>query len=290
MRKVITFFEKIIYTLYGIIKILKDTRFFVKSDVHKRPGDSCYILGNGPSLSHEINSGNFQLMSANIFVVNHFGSSDLYEIIKPNFYVIADPGFYVDLLDLEEKQRVINLFAAMNEKTIWPLTLFVPFEGLKKMKEKFKENPNITVLGYNKVNTWKGFKWFDRWVYDHQWAVSSGLNVVMTALHLAMHCEFKKIYLLGVDHSWHKNMFIGDDNFLYLLDTHFYDDKNQKHIPVVIEKNNQIIPLKIHEQLGYLKKAFEVYHFIEDYAKYKRVKIFNCTSNSFIDAFERKKL
>jgi len=292
MGKVIGFFEKVIHTFCGIFKILKDTKFADTNKIQQKQGDSCYILGNGPSLNSEINSDNFNLITSNIFVVNHFGSSDLYDQIKPDFYLIADPGFYVDLLDLEEKQRVINLFIALNEKTTWHLTVFVPFEAKKFIQEKLKENSNISVVGYNIVNTWKGFKWFERWVYDNQWAIVSGLNVVMAALSLSIYMGFKKIYLFGVDHSWHQNLIVSDDNILCMYDPHFYDEKdgeNLKPIPITIEENNQIKILKMHELLRYFEKAFEVYHYIQDYAKSKNVKIINCTSNSFIDAFERKK-
>jgi len=288
MGKIILFFEKCIYTFYGAIKIVKSSRFRAKLKIQDTQGDVCCILGNGPSLNKDLSISNLCLDAKKIFAVNHFVDSELYEKLKPQFYVFADPGFYVDNINQQEQMKINNSFSNLKEKTTWPITIFAPFEGQKRIQNILKENQNISVVGYNNVNTWKGFKWFDRWVYDNQWAIFSGVNVLMAALSLSIKIGFKTIYLLGADHSWHKNLFVGDNNVLYWYDTHFYNE-HVTPTPVVVEEKNKVKDLKLHEWLGYVKKAFEVYHYIEDYAKYKKVKIINCTADSFIDAFERLK-
>ena len=57
---------------------------------------------------------------------------------------------------------------------------------------------------------------------------------------------------------------------LYWYDTHFYDN-NLTLTPVVVEENNKVKFLKLHELFTYFKKAFEVYYYIEDYTKYKNI-------------------
>ena len=293
MEKVILFFEKCIFTLYGLVKILMNTRFIQKKEIPKTKDEFCYILGTGPSLRKDFLERNVYVDIENLIAVNNFVCSEWYDKIKPKFYVLADPAYYVDNLDQQLQMNIHNLFVELKEKTNWPLILFVPFEGKKRIRELLKANGHISVVGYNKVNTWKGFKWFDRWVYNNQWAIVSGLNVVMAALSLSINMGFKKIYLFGVDHSWHKNLVMRDDNTLCWYYSHFYDEKDNENlelIPVYLEENNQIKCLKMHELLDSMGKAFQVYHFIENYAKHKKIKIYNCTSNSFIDAFERKDL
>ena len=288
MGKVILFFEKCLYTFYGVIKILRDSRFRTKLKKPATQGDVCCILGNGPSLNKDLSINNMCLDKKTVLVVNHFVDSALYETLKPAYYIFADPGFYVDNVDQQEQMKINHSFSNLKKKTTWPITIFVPFEGQKRIQNLLKENQHISVIGFNKVNTWKGFKWFDRWVYDNQWAIFSGINVVMAALSIAIQIGFKTIYLLGVDHSWHQNLVVGNNNVLYWYDKHFYNE-HVASTPVVVEEKNRIKHLKLHEWLGYIKKAFEVYHYIEDYAKYKKVKIINCTADSFIDAFERLK-
>jgi len=289
MNKIILLLEKCIYTFYGIIKIILKSKFQSGKIVLNSEQKDCYVLGNGPSLHKDIRESGLTFKSENLIVVNYFGCSDLYNKLKPHYYVFADSSFYVDNINQEDQLFINNFFMDLREKTTWPLLLFVPHEGQKRIQNLLKENKHITVTGYNKVNTWKGFKWFDRFVYNKQWATFSGINVAMVAIHLAIYAGFKRIYLLGVDHSWHKNIVVGDDNRLYVYDPHFYETEGLKPTPVAIKENNKIIYLKLHEWLGYLRKAFEVYHYIEDYAKYKKVKIINCTADSFIDAFERVK-
>ena len=287
-EKIIGFLIKSVYTLYGALKITRRTKFSAKRLLPKTKCESCYILGNGPSLNTDLNIV-LKIPSDDLFAVNHFGLSALYHTLKPKYYIITDPGFYgQDYVDEKEQERVNNLFIALKETTSWSLTFFTPLEAQGIFKKILNDNKNINVIGYNKVNTWKGFKWFDRWVYNNQWAIVSGVNVVMSAIHLAIGIGYKKINLLGVDHSWHKNTIIGNDNILYVCDSHFYDE-NPKLTPILIEEKGKIRPEKYHEQLGYLKKTFEAYHYIQDYAKYRDVKLLNCTSNSYIDAFERYK-
>ncbi|MDR0796583.1 MAG: DUF115 domain-containing protein, partial [Tannerella sp.] len=239
MKQIIRFFLKLAYTLYGLIKILAGTKFRAKKKILNANSEPYYILGNGPSLKNDISRFDLNLKSDNLMVVNDFAITELYTELKPEFYILADPAYYVENLKPNLQIIAQNLFVALHEKTNWPLSIFVPYEGLKKIQEKLKENEHITVLGYNKVNTWKGFKWFDRWMYHKQWAIISGLNVIMVALSLSISMGIKKIYLLGVDHDWFKNLVVGDDNLLYILDTHFYDDDNLKPVPLSIERNNQ---------------------------------------------------
>ena len=288
-KKIIDFFIKSVYTLNGALKIIRRTKFNAKRSLPKTDRGSCYILGNGPSLTTDINAC-LKNPSNDLFAVNHFGLSELYHTLKPKYYIIADPGFYGGYtLDAEEQERVNNLLIALKETTSWSLTFFTPFAAQQMFKEILKENKNIKVIGYNKVNTWKGFKWFDRWVYNHQWAITSGQNVIMLALFIAIQIGYKKINLLGVDHSWHKEIVVGDDNRCYIHDTHFYENRVNP-VPIYVEENKKIRYLKLHEQFEAIKKTFEAYHYIQDYAQYKKVIIYNCTNNSYIDAFERIKL
>jgi len=288
-EKIIGFLIKSVYTLYGALKITRRTKFSAKRLLPKTKCESCYILGNGPSLNTDLNIV-LKIPSDDLFAVNHFGLSALYQTLKPKYYIIADPGFYGGyVLDADEQARVDNLLITLKKTTCWPLTFITPFAAQGIFKELLKENKNINVVGFNKVNTWKGFKWFDRWVFNNQWAIVSGFNVIISAIHLAIAIGFKKIYLLGVDHSWHKNTIVGDDNKLYVCDVHFYDE-NPKLTPILVEEKGKIRSEKYHEQLSHLKKTFESYHYIQDYARDINVKILNCTSNSYIDAFERHKL
>ena len=282
------FFEKLFYTAISFLKILFFSK--VKPDILKlrEKKETCYILGNGPSLSKDLIDNSDCLKQSELVVVNFFAKSDLFQQLKPNYYVLADPAFFSDNHTKELCEKVINLFDELKHKTTWDLFLLIPYEGYKYIKSHLCSNSKIHIIGYNNASSKKTFFWFDKIVHDKQLAIFSGMNVVAVASYLALVAGFKEINLVGVDHSWFKNYTIGMDNMIYIDDSHFYDTTKKDAIPVnlINPKTNKVY--KLHELLMCDAIALETYHMIEKYAKYKNVKIYNRCSYSFIDAFERK--
>jgi hypothetical protein len=251
----------------------------------KSTAGSCYILGNGPSLSKDIEGKMEFLSKQTLFAVNFFAVSDLYEKLKPQYYVFADPVFLLKDIDEKTKVKVLNLIESLNEKTTWELTILVPYQGLG-IARNFRNNKSIKVVDYNIVGIRKGFNWFNKWIHDKQWATYGATNVVNVSVYISVFLDFKKIYLLGVDHSWHLYYVIGNDGLVYITDKHFYD-KEEPQLKLVPLDPGRSESYKLHELLGYSAMALETYHHIKDYALYKGVKIYNCCSDSFIDAYER---
>ena len=281
------FISRFCNTVISFIKILLFSKF--KPDILKlrEKKETCYILGNGPSLSKDLLDNSDCLKRSELIVVNFFAKSDLFQQLKPNYYVLADPAFFSDNHTKELCEKVINLFDEIKNKTTWDLFVMIPYEGYKYIKSHLCSNPNIHIIRYNKVSSRKSFLWFDRFIHNKQLAIFSGMNVVTVASYLAIVIGFKEINLIGVDHSCFKNYHIGKDNKIYLEDPHFYDDsKNLVLVELIDPKTKKIS--RLHELLLCDVIAFETYHMIEEYAQYKKVKIFNKCSSTYIDAFERK--
>ena len=112
-------FENFVYrlsnTVISFIKIIFSSRF--KSDISKlkTKKETCYILGNGPSLSKDLIDNSDCLKQSELIVVNFFAKSDSYQQLKPKFYVLADSGFYSDN-NAEYVQKNIELFNDINTK------------------------------------------------------------------------------------------------------------------------------------------------------------------------------
>jgi Protein of unknown function DUF115. len=282
-----SFVSRFCNTAISFIKILFSSKF--KSDIFriKTKKKTCYILGNGPSLSKDLIDNSDRLKLSELVVVNFFAKSDIYQQLKPRFYLLADSGFYSDN-NAEYVQKNIELFNDINTKTTWEIFLLIPYKGVKYITPYLCSNSNIHIIGYNNVSSKNTFFWFDKIVHDKQLAIFSGMNVVSVASYIAIIIGFKEINLLGVDHSWFKNYNIGDDNSIYINEEHFYENTKENIIPVVAinPKTNKIY--KLHELLMCEVVTFETYHMIEKYAQYKNVKIYNRCSYSYIDAFERK--
>jgi hypothetical protein len=99
--------------------------------------------------------------------------------------------------------------------------------------------------------------------------------------------RFSKIYIAGADHSWLTEIFVADDNTVYLTQRHFYDAQIARpDVMKKIGKNKR----KLHEILHKFMWSFKAYFDIDQYAKSRNVKIINITEKSFIDAFERMKI
>ena len=73
---------------------------------------------------------------------------------------------------------------------------------------------------------------------------------------------------------------------MYTKDSHFYEN-NVKHIPIVSDGTHLS---KIHEEFLSLYKAFKWHILLEEYSKYLGAKIYNASTKSYIDAYERIKI
>ena len=285
-------FENFVYrlsnTVISFIKIIFSSKF--KSDISKikTKKETCYVLGNGPSLNKDLLNNSDHLKQSELVVVNFFAKSDLYQQLKPQYYVLADSGFYSDNNAEDVQNKIVELFDVLKVKTTWDLFLLIPYNGLKYITPHLRSNANIHIVGYNNASSKNTFFWFDKIVHDKQLAIFSGMNVATVASYLSIVAGFKEINLIGVDHSYFKNYTVGNDNEIYINHNHFYGNTNNNIIPVnlINPKTKQLY--KLHELLMCDIVIFETYHMIEKYAQYRNVKIYNRCSSSFIDAFERK--
>ena len=60
---------------------------------------------------------------------------------------------------------------------------------------------------------------------ENGWGMPRPHNVLIPSIILSMRMGFKKIYLAGADHSWLKEIFVSEDNEVFLTQKHFYDEK-----------------------------------------------------------------
>ena len=120
-------------------------------------------------------------------------------------------------------------------------------------------------------------------------------NVLVGSLFLSIRMGYKEVYVYGADHSWLKDIFVAEDNMVYLSQKHFYDNQvdssdhyaGSNRRPMYSTDKNEV--RKLHEVLYKFTVTFKSYWELERYASKKAISINNCTPNSFIDAFSRIK-
>ena len=279
--------------------------------------DECVILGNGPSLKDSFDEDISFIKNKKKVCVNSFAESKYYAELKPEFYILADPLFWdkdyksifdsiskIDSLGENSSSETLgninaykklklvkdNLFKSLVEKTKWRLNLFVPLHSKpsKVFEDLATRNNNINVIYYSAIPINFKLSFFRHISYTLNIGMPTPQNVLIAAIFLALKINFKKIYLIGADHSWHEDLVLDENNILCLKDKHFYNQNEIKLTPLVGDIKNGTIT-KMHEQYYALYLTFRSHMFCESYSKKLNSLIANYSKKTYIDAYERKK-
>lgn len=228
-------------------------------DRHK--GKRCFVIGNGSSLSrldltklqHEI-----------VFVVNNFiKHAIISNYWQPNYYCIADSAHFKDehiassvLSSLQDRLNTTEfIFPLMSDGSINILDYVVDNKHLSKFKKFFclYRSP-----------------WDDDYdLYNHKIDFTSAVPSVMNSIQLpmmsALYMGCTEIYLLGADHDWLANSSRAVN--------HFYGETLYQ--PTYLSA------------LEHAVVNWKRYYGLAKTASMHNAKIYNATSGSFIDVFER---
>ena len=264
-------------SLKSIVKLaLKSS----KSTVSKvaSSDDSIIIMGNGPSLNDAIENSFDKLTTIPTLAVNFAANAPQFTQLRPRYYVLADPHFFVATDDVNVKKLMNNL-----SSIDWAMTLFVPFEA--KKRGFVIDNENVKVEYFNFLAV-EGFEWLENWAYASGRGMPRPRNVLIPSIMIAMKLGYGNIYVTGADHSWTKTLLVNERNEVVSIQPHFYkeDEQEQKRIKV------DYLKYPLHQIIYSFYVAFKAYHKIQRYALHRGVKVYNSTPESFIDAFPRKSL
>lgn len=291
LKSIIKFFLKIVYkfifSFFSILKILIFSKYNIKLRSVKDYG-KCYILGNGPSLKNDLDNNLEFFLDKKIFVVNNFATSNYYNIIKPKYYVFADPAYWSAIENSTVVKNCRRTLEIIRDNTIWEMIVFVPPNALNNsiLKDILKENKYIKIVDFNTTTiSMKGFNNVNYFLFEKNLAAPPIQNVLISSIFISINMGFSEINILGSDHSWTKELFVNDKNQVCTVDHHFYDN-NKVNYNIFTRIDGSVY--KMHEILRDYALMFEGYHKLREYGDYLKVRINNATENSFIDAFERK--
>lgn len=273
-----------IHTIRTVIRVLRRSKFSAPLPSTAVSGNVCFILGNGPSLRLDLSAGCEFLNSSDVFCVNQFAESDLYAAIKPRYYVLADPSYWVIDESESNKELRSRLIQCMQERTTWSLSLIVPHEGKTFFESEFKDYKNINVFFYNNVPLIGMAKALYK-LYSMGWGCPQAQNVLIPTIILAMRIGYKKVVVLGADHSWHETLTLNEMNQVCFKDQHFYN-QDARTVPFLTGGSVQRA-FTMPAIFFAFAKMFEGYWKVADYAKYLGVEIYNASSKTYIDAFPR---
>lgn len=282
------FIEQWVQTFLSLVKIMLMSSLRRKKFTSTSHNQKCIILGNGPSLSNTIQEHLNELQSSDTFGVNFFWKSEYYEQIKPKFYVIVSTNYWAKgKIDANEEGRR-QTFDGIASKTNWEMTLVVPSIARKSYdwKVSLSKNKNIKIE-YINITPIEGFPLFVNWALRQNFGLPRPHNVLIPSIKVAIDLNYREIFIVGADHSWLKDIYVGNDNKVYLSQKHFYDHNPAPEV-MYDGTSNRIRTLA--DMLMKFVYSFRSYFVLKSYAESKNIKIYNATPESFIDAFERKKL
>jgi hypothetical protein len=285
--------------------------FYLLFNLHRNKNfnvmEECVVLGNGPSLQRTFTDGLHFFDAKKIICVNNFSETEFFEKIKPEFYVLADPIYwekaydeFIDNFNNDKNIERSRYFEALSkiktgaikniiDKTTWAMELLVPLQSKSTgcFDEITKINKNITINYYSTFPIELNIQFIRHLFYRCNFGMPTPQNVLIPAIFLALNHGFKKIILVGADHSWHEELVIDGRNVLGTYDKHFYDANKQKKIIPLMKDINAGVTTKVHEQFYALYKVFKSHVLLNKYARYKRATIVNFSKVSWIDAYSR---
>lgn len=282
MEKCLRWLETLWQTFLSVVKILLQSKWNTSLPTQFSNNEELVILANGPSLNSTVQNSNDFICDKTLLAVNFAVTSPMFEQLKPELYLIADPLFWI----VPEKRE--QLFGTLAEKTTWEMTLFVPCRALKdKMWQPLiAKNQNIKLCIYNTTPI-EGFKGFCNFIFKRGHGVPRPHNVLIPSIAIGLRLPFKRIYLAGADHSWLPEVTVTDDNVVLMHQKHFYDQNKSKS---EIVKQENLKSARLHTILYHMYVAFKSYFVLKDFADTQDKEVINITPNSFIDAFKRMKV
>jgi len=241
-------------------------------------------MGTGPSLAAALEKYLRLLQEETTIAVNTFCLDAAYEAVKPDFYAFSDPVYSRADCGERAANKRYRVLRALKEQTRWPLhALFALYPGQVDLTSEFKH----TSISHHLVNIFPPFEvpWIRNYAYSTGFVQPLVKNVVGFAIMAAINMGFREIYVIGADHSLHREFYVGDDNHIYGRWKHF--DGTSGEQPMRKGHAADAPFYRVHEVWRGMWRTFRSYHLIAEYARFRGVQVLNATPGSFIDAFDR---
>lgn len=238
--------------------------------------DTLIVMGNGPSLRDSIDDYAGVLESHPLLSVNFAPLTPEFFTLRPEIHVLADDVFF----NPSANGNVDDMWERLG-KVDWKITLYVPV-AQRKFMEIQNLPPNVIIKYFN-LTPATGWRWLAHRLYKLGLAMPRPRNVLIPAVMCAIREGFKRIVLIGADHSWSKTLWVTDENLVVSVQPHFYKDNEKERERV----ESLYKGIRLHQIYESFAIAFRSYFAVKEYAGSQGVEILNATPGSFIDAFPR---
>lgn len=248
------------------------------------------IIGNGPSLKTTIDKHLIFFNNKVKFCVNEFALSEYFDVIKPDFYVFADPFYWDPNCPEVHKKDIFSVIENINKSVTWDMYILLPQQAKNwnYFQKLPNESTNIKIMYFNSFTTVPASE-NKFMMYKNNEAMIRYQTVLVATIFISLNLGFKTTYIVGADMSLHENVSVNWNNVVCNNTTqlHFFDEPKIQ-FPFWKDGNGAIF--KMDELFAAFALMFKGFLELEEYSKFLGVKIYNASSRSFIDAFERYKI
>lgn len=270
---------------FAVMAVKENFRNYVgRAGTVGAPKPSAVILGNGPSLAEDLPRliERREHLTKDVMAVNFFALDERFEAVRPAYYVLSDPMFF---RDSAYRDRVAELYRALDEKVTWPMNLYVQYYNPERFDYRAAlPNSNIRIIRFH-TQLYRGFRGVEFWLFRRGLGSANFGTVVQVCEYVALLLGYKTLEMYGVDHTLLDGLCVDDENRLCRADGHYYDDA-----PAVPKPIFQKVPHRPYTMSVYLAEVAELFRgheVLRDYARSLGARIINRTRGSMIDAYER---
>lgn len=242
-------------------------------------GRPLIIMGNGPSLRSFIDEGPDLRDGFDLMAVNFAANAEEFRELRPQLYILADPHFFNGHASDPNVARLWQNLGSVS----WDMTLWLPLSHRHMVWPLLGHLPENIRLRWFNLTPVEGKGILSRYLLKSGLGMPRPRNVLIPAIMTALRSGYRKIFLVGADHTWSRSLWVDDENRVVSVQPHFYKD-NEKEAKRVA---SEYAGYNLHDILQSLTIAFRSYFEIRDYADSLGAEIVNATPGSFIDAFPR---
>lgn len=280
--KIWFFFSSLGQSFASFMKVILWSKWFLR--LKKTNEQQIIILGNGPSFLQTFEKYQDEILASECLAVNVFAKSELYTKVKPKLYVLGGPELWKEGLGAYYDKLSNDSIGNILQKTTWPMTVLVEWKAKKsKNIQRLQENEFIDVQFFNPTPV-EGLTSCNNWFYKRGLGIPRPHNVLIPSIMNCIRMGYKKLIIVGADHSWHEQLRVDEQNNVLLNQEHFYDKKESWETMKLKAGRSRFI----HEVFHKWMLSFKGYIEIERFASKIGVKIYNSSEKSYIDGFERK--
>ena len=267
--------KNFVYNYFYKYKFLNtvEKRKLIKNNVkfkNAHYGERCFIVGNGPSIKGQDLS---KLSNEYTFMVNQAMRMPIYNAIKPQFHILADPRYYNLNNKLEEDREVIELIKSLSTNP--ELICFFPINAFEFVRQNNLDD-KLNISYFMAANTfYEGIKK----EINLAKTIYASPTVIQFGIQIALYMGFSDIYLLGCDMTGFEEIRNVDNSMQSAYAYQLTENEKKRMLRSTMHNG---------EELFYAyARNYTIYRIMNSYCTKRSVNLYNATKGGLLDNLKR---